>query len=120
MLTNVLPWTPVELAKQFLILLLEIAKFWRIDLLIDVEIEKESESEDLEGYLEIGNLEIKKLEGCSEPFNFRKLLSREQELSAIILKVEDLLTLGLSCSFKSSVKLRKHYLQISLASKNDV
>ena len=88
--------------------------------MIDAEIEKESESEDLEGYLEIGNLEINKLEGCSEPFSFRKLLSREQELSAIILKVEDLLTLGLLCSFKSSAKLGKNYLQISLASKNDV
>ena len=88
--------------------------------MINVEIEKESESEDLEGYLEIGNLETNKSEGCSEPFNFRKLLSREQELSAIILKVEDLLTLGLLCSFKSSAKLRKNYLQISLASKNDV
>ena len=71
LLTNVLPWTPVELAKQYLILLLETVKFWGIDLLIDVEIEIESELEDLE------------IKGCSDPFNFRKLLSGEEKLSAI-------------------------------------
>ena len=43
LLTDVLPWTPVELAKQYLILLLEIEKFWGVDLLTDVEIEIESE-----------------------------------------------------------------------------
>ena len=62
LLTNVLPWTPLELAKQHLILLLEKVKFWGIDLLKDVEIELESELEDLE------------IKGCSELFNFRKLL----------------------------------------------
>ena len=61
----------------------------------DVEIEIESELEDLE------------IKGCSELFNFTKLLSREEKLSAIILKVEDLLTLGLLCTFKSSAKLGK-------------
>ena len=48
LLTNVLPWTPVEPAKQYLSLLLETVKFWGIDLLADVEIERESELEDLE------------------------------------------------------------------------
>ena len=47
----------------------------------DVRIEIESELEDLE------------IKCCSEPFNFRKLLSREEKLSAITLKVKDLLTL---------------------------
>ena len=82
LLTNVLPWTPVEPAKQHLILLLETVKFWGIDLLTDVEIEIESE-----------------IKGCLELFNFRKLLSRERNLSAIISKVEDLLTLGILCTF---------------------
>ena len=97
LLTNVLPWTPVELAKQHLILLLETVKFWGIDLLKDVEIEIESELEDLE------------IKGCSELFNFRKLLSKEEKLSAIISKVEDLLTLGLLHTFKSSAKLDKTF-----------
>ena len=79
LLTNVLPWTPVELAKQHLILLLETVKFWGIDLLKDVEIEIASELEDLE------------MKGYSEQFNFRKLLSKEGKLSTIISKVEDLL-----------------------------
>ena len=79
LLTNVLPWTPVELAKQHLIWLLETVKFWGIDLLKYVDIEIESELEDLE------------IKGCSELFNFRKLLSKEGKLSAIISKVEDLL-----------------------------
>ena len=61
----------------------------------DVEIEIESELEDLE------------TKGCSELFNFKKLLSREEKLSAIILNVEDLLTSGLLCAFKSSAKLGK-------------
>ena len=82
LLTNVLPWTPVEPVKQHLILLLETVKFWGIDLLTDVEIEIESE-----------------IKGCLELFNFRKLLSREKNLSAIISKVEDLLTLGILCTF---------------------
>ena len=82
LLTNVLPWTPVEPVKQHLILLLETVKFWGIDLLTDVEIEIESE-----------------IKGCLELFNFRKLLSRERNLSAIISKVEDLLTLGILCTF---------------------
>ena len=95
LLTNVLPWTRVELVKQHLILLLE--KLWGIDLLKDVEIELESELEDLE------------IKGCSELFNFRKLLSKEEKLSAIISKVEDLLTLGLLCTFKSSAELGKTF-----------
>ena len=82
LLTNVLPWTPVEPVKQHLILLLETVKFWGIDLLTDVKIEIESE-----------------IKGCLELFNFRKLLSREKNLSAIISKVEDLLTLGILCTF---------------------
>ena len=82
LLANVLPWTPAELAKQHLILLLETVKFWGIDLLTHVEIEIESE-----------------IKGCLELFNFRKLLSRERNLSAIISKVEDLLTLGILCTF---------------------
>ena len=82
LLTNVLPWTPVEPVKQHLILLLETVKFWGIDLLTDVEIEIESE-----------------IKGCLELFNFRKLLLRERNLSAIISKVEDLLTLGILCTF---------------------
>ena len=48
LLTNVLPWTPVELANQHLILLQETVKFWGIDLLTNFEIEIESELEDLE------------------------------------------------------------------------
>ena len=40
--------TPVELANQHLILLQETVKFWGIHLLTDVEIEIESELEDLE------------------------------------------------------------------------
>ena len=55
---------------------LETVTFWGIDLLADVEIEIESELEDLE------------IEGCSELLSFRKLLSREEKLSAILLKVE--------------------------------
>ena len=38
LLTNVLSWTPVELAKQYFILLLETVKFWGRDLLTDVVI----------------------------------------------------------------------------------
>ena len=49
----------------------------------DVEIEIESELEDLE------------IKGCSELFNFCKLLSREEKISAMIFEVEDLLTLGI-------------------------
>ena len=60
LLTNVLPWTPVEPVKQHLILLLETVKFWGIDLLTDVEIEIESE------------LEGSEIKGCSKLFNFRK------------------------------------------------
>ena len=105
LLINVLPWTPIEFAKQHLILLLETVKFWGIDLLKDVEIEIASELEDLE------------IKVCSELFNFRKLLSKEGKLSAIMLKVEDLLTLGLLFTFKSSAELGK---TLSVASKNDV
>ena len=71
-----------------LILILEAVKFRGIDLLTDVEIEMESELEDLE------------IKGCSEPFDFRKLISRDKKFSAIILKFEDLLTLGFLCTFR--------------------
>ena len=67
--------------------------------------------------IRIGRLRNKRLlKGCSELFNFKKLLSKEEKLSAIISKVEYLLTLGLLCTFKSA-KLGKHLI---LASKNDV
>ena len=61
LLTTVLPWTPVELAKQYLILLLETVKFVGKYFLTDIEIEIESWLEDLE------------IEVCSVSFNFRKL-----------------------------------------------
>ena len=80
LLTIVLTWNPVELAKQYLSLLLKTVEFWGKDLLIS-----ESELEDL------------KIKGCAEVFNFRKLLPREEKLSAIILKFEDLLTLEFLC-----------------------
>ena len=64
----------------------------------DVEIEIEPELEELE------------IKGCWEMFNFRKLLSKEEKLSAIILRVEVLLALGLLCPFKSSAKLDKELL----------
>ena len=51
-------------------------------------------------------MEDLKITGCSELLNFWKLLLREEKLSAIV-KVEDLLTLALSYTFKSSVKLGK-------------
>ena len=41
-LTNALPWTPFEPAKQFLTLLLETVKFLGKDILTNVEIEIES------------------------------------------------------------------------------
>ena len=41
--------------------------------------------------------------------DLRKLLSKEEKLSAIISKVEDLLTLGLLCTFKSSAELGKTF-----------
>ena len=63
----------------------------------DVDIEIESELEDLE------------IKGCSKLFNFRKLLSKEEKLSAIISKVEDLLTLGHLCTFDSSAELGKTF-----------
>ena len=66
--------------------------------MIDIEIEIESELEDLE------------IKSCSEPFIFSKLLSREDKLSEIVLKVEYLLTLGFLCRFKSSAKLGKDLL----------
>ena len=46
-LTNALPWTPFEPAKQFLTLLLETVKFLGKDILTNVEIEIESEMEEL-------------------------------------------------------------------------
>ena len=49
--------------------------------------------------LEMEDLEIK---GCLEPLNCRKLLSREEKLSAVLLTVEDLLTVGFLCTFKSA------------------
>ena len=47
LLTNGLPWISVELAKQYLMLLIETVKFLVIDLLTDVETEIELELEDL-------------------------------------------------------------------------
>ena len=47
LLTNALPWISVELAKQYLMLLIETVKFLVIDLLTDVETEIELELEDL-------------------------------------------------------------------------
>ena len=47
LLTSVLPWISVELAKQYLMLLIETVKFLVIDLLTDVETEIELELEDL-------------------------------------------------------------------------
>lgn len=47
LLTNVLSWISVELAKQYLMLLIETVKFLVIDLLTDVETEIELELEDL-------------------------------------------------------------------------
>ena len=47
LLTNVLPWISVELAKQYLMLLIETVQFLVIDLLTDVETEIELELEDL-------------------------------------------------------------------------
>ena len=76
---------------------LETVKFWGIDLLKDVEIEIASELEDLE------------IKGCSALFNFRKLWSKEEKLSAFISEVENLLTLGLLCTFKSSAELGKTF-----------
>ena len=37
----------------------------------------------------------------------RELLSKDEKLSAVILKVENLLKLGFLCTFKSSAKLIK-------------
>ena len=48
LLAIVWPWATVELAKHYIILLPETVKFWGIDLLIDLKIKIESESEDLE------------------------------------------------------------------------
>ena len=76
LLTNVLPWTPAELAKQHLILPLEKVKFWGIDLLKNVEIELESELEDLE------------IKRCSELFNFRKLLSKRKNHQQLYQKLK--------------------------------
>ena len=52
-------------------------------------------------------LEVLEIKGCSEPFDFRKLLSREEKVSTIIWKVENLLTSGFLSKFKSSGKLGK-------------
>ena len=67
-------------------------------ILADVEIEEESELEDLE------------INDCSEPLNFRKLSSGEEKWSAIIFKVQDLLIIGFLCTFKSAAKLDKELL----------
>ena len=48
-----------------------------------------------------------KIKGCSVRFRFWVISSREENLSAIRLKVEDLLILGFSCTFKWSRKLDK-------------
>ena len=92
-LTNALPWTPFGPAKQYLTLLLETVKFLGKDILTDVEIEIESEMKGL------------KIKGCSMRLTFWVISSREENLSAIRLKVEDLLILGFSCTFKWSGKL---------------
>ena len=72
LLSNVLPWTLIAFAKQHVILLLGTVKLWAIDLLTDFEIEIESEFEDLQ------------IKGCSEPFNFRKLVSKGNIISNYI------------------------------------
>ena len=55
LLTDVLPWTPVELAVHYLILLLKTLTFTNSGIKIDTDLE----------YLEI--------KGCFEPLSFRKL-----------------------------------------------
>lgn len=52
-------------------------------------------------------LEYFKIQGCSVAFNVRKILLKEEKLSVNILPDEELLSLGFSCTFKSSAKLRK-------------
>ena len=94
-LTNALPWTPFEPAKQYLTLLLETVKLLGKNILADVEIEIESEMEEL------------KIKGCSARCKFWVISSREEKLSAVRLKVEDLLILGFPCTFKWSGKLDK-------------
>ena len=94
-LTNALPWTPFEPAKQYLTLLLETVKFLGKDILTDVEIKIESKMKEL------------KIKGCSVRIKFWVISSREENLSTIRLKVEDLLILGFSCTFKWSGKLDK-------------
>ena len=76
LLTNVLPWTPLELRQH-----LETKVFY--DRFID----------------RYWDLEIK---GCSEPFIFSKLFLREGKISAIMLTGEYLLTLGFLRTFKLS------------------
>ena len=94
LLINVSPWTPVELVKQHLILLLG-------TVLGIVKIQKNRFSDRCwdRKRIRIGRFRNKAL---LRAVNFRKLLSWEEKLSAIILKVEDLLTLGLLCTFKSA------------------
>ena len=94
LLTNVLPWTPVEPAKQHLILLLETVKFWGIDLLTDVEIEIESKLKDLE---------IKGCQSCSTLENYYQEKKNFQQL------YQNLLRLGLLRTFKSSAKFGKTF-----------
>ena len=65
------------------------------DILTGVEIEIETEMKEL------------KIKGCSVRFKFWVISSREEKLSPVILKVEDLLILGFSCASKWSGKLDK-------------
>ena len=94
LLTNVLPWTPVEPAKQHLILLLKTVKFWGIDILTDVEIEIESKLKDLE---------IKGCQSCSTLENYYQEKKNFQQL------YQNLLRLGLLRTFKSSAKFGKTF-----------
>ena len=94
LLTNVLPWTPVEPAKQHLILLLETVKFWGTDLLTDAEIEIESKLKDLE---------IKGCQSCSTLENYYQEKKNFQQL------YQNLLRLGLLRTFKSSAKFGKTF-----------
>ena len=61
LLASVLPWTPVELAKQYLILILKAVKSFGIDLLTHVEIKIESE-------IRIGRLRNKRLVRSIQPY----------------------------------------------------
>lgn len=95
-LTNVLPWTPFELVKQYLILLQETVRLWGKDLLTGIEIGIESELDDIE------------TKSCSVPFKFWKLLSREENYQQIYQELKIYLHYGF---YKSSVKLSKELFE---------